>query len=70
MDRLLRELNQIQRLHAIQCDYEKTLVVLAYIKSGEVAIDQVNLIEGGWRLAEAEQELTPLQAVPVDAESQ
>lgn len=62
MDRLLTELNQIQRIHAVQADYEKTLALLASIKSGAVSPDQVNLFEGGWKLADP---IPPEPAVPV-----
>lgn len=64
MERLVRELNQIKRIHDTQADYEKSLVLLGALKTGEVSLDQVTLVENGWTVNEP---VRRPQAVPVPA---
>lgn len=55
MDGLLRELNEINRLHQLQADYAKTLALLRALKAGAVTLDNVTLTSDGWQVAEIPQ---------------
>lgn len=66
MQRLLRELDQIQQLHVLKADYEKSLALLAALKAGEVSLDQVTLVANGWQVSAAEPVVKRPQAVPVE----
>ena len=54
MNDLLQELNAIQPVSELQCDYRKTLVLLRALKAGTVSLDVVTMTEDGWTIAEVE----------------
>lgn len=49
---LLDTLNEIQSTSQLRADYLKTLALLAALKSGEITLDRIEMVETGWRLVE------------------
>ena len=52
MDELKRQLGEIHARNMLANDYQKTLALLAALKSGAVNLDQVNLTADGWQILE------------------
>ena len=69
MDELNRQVLDVDARHQVQANYEKTLLLLAALKSGAISLDQFNLVPGGWQLVLAQpavvivEEADPVPAV-------
>ena len=61
MDELLQEINAIQPVSELQCDYAKTIVLLRALKAGTVTLDNVTMIENGWTVAKVEPQAEPAE---------
>jgi hypothetical protein len=51
MEKLLKELADIQSTLQARMDYAKTLALLRALKAGIVTLDNVTLIADGWSIA-------------------
>lgn len=73
LDRIA-ELNRLQQaqaeLNAVRTDYDKTLALLASLKAGEVSLDEVSLITGGWQLIDPPAEMIPTLSLENGSESE
>ena len=73
MDRLLKEMKDMNDLANVKLNYDKTLALLRAMKAGEVSIDQVTMLEDGWQIMPVEQPQSPSDEpvvdVPAPAES-
>lgn len=61
----MTSVNLTDRLHRAEANYEKTLALLAALKSGEVSLQEVRLIQDGWQIAPKPpvEELSPAAAI-------
>ncbi len=50
MDALNNKLFELTRIANLQCNYDKTLLLLAALKDGSIELDHIELIPGGWNL--------------------
>lgn len=53
MREFLQQLSAMDQAAQHKLNYEKTLVLLAAMKAGQVQLDEVQLVEGGWMMSEA-----------------
>ena len=49
----MEKINAVHAHHQLAGDYAKTLALLAALKTGEVVLDQIQLIENGWMFVNA-----------------
>lgn len=56
---IYERLAAINKQANLQADYEKTLELLRSLKSGEVHLDQVQMLADGWRLDTTQPEAKP-----------
>lgn len=68
MDELNQKILQIGQIHELQSNYEKTLLLLSAIKSGQIDIEDFVLTEGGWqlRMPPAFVPESPVDVAPID----
>ena len=50
MEELNRRVLELGRMHDLQSNYEKTLLLLSALKSGEITLEDFQLVPGGWNL--------------------
>ena len=50
MDELNQRVLEVGRIHELQGNYEKTLLLLSALKSGSVGLDEFAMVSGGWFL--------------------
>ena len=61
MREFLQQLAALDQAAQHKLNYEKTLALLTALKAGHVQLDDVQLVEGGWMMSEANpQEETPI----------
>ena len=53
MREFLQQLAAMDQAAQHKLNYEKTLALLAAMKAGQVQLDDVQLIEGGWTVSDA-----------------
>ena len=56
MQSLVAKLSEVQAVSNLRADYQKTLLLLAALKSGEVTLEQFEIVETGWKLVEPKEE--------------
>lgn len=64
MNELNAKLLEFNRVANIQANYEKTLMLLAALKSGEVTVSDFELIPGGWNLIQPK----PAELAAIDSQ--
>lgn len=46
----LEQVNLIGQFHQSQANYEKSLAVLTALKNYEISLQEIELVEGGWKI--------------------
>ena len=60
MEEFLKRLSEMDQLAQFKLNYEKTLALLAAMKAGQVDIEDVVLVEGGWTVSSQPTEAPPV----------
>lgn len=47
---VLETINAVGQLHQARADFEKTLVLIQGLKTGQITLEEIQLVEGGWRI--------------------
>lgn len=69
MEAFAQQMAAIQKAAQVAADYEKTLMLLAELKGGRIALEQVQLVPGGWQIVQfvaAEQDKADKAAPPTE----
>lgn len=52
MEEFAQKMAAVQKAAQVAADYEKTLMLLAELKAKTIALEQVQLVPGGWQLVQ------------------